>query len=133
MGVKFWHAPRIELGSRVVINHGSVLDGRHYGIVIGDDVSIGPEAAILTLGHDPRSTDFANRGGPVRIERHAWVAYRAIILPGVTVGEGAVVGAGSVVTKDVPPFAIVAGVPARIVGRRASPLTYRLKYDPWLT
>jgi maltose O-acetyltransferase len=133
MGVTFWHAPRIEIGSRVVVNAGCVLDGRHHGISIGDDVSIGPEAAILTLGHDPQSPTFANRGGAVRIGRRCWIAYRAVILPGITVGEGAVVGAGAVVTRDVPAFAIVAGVPAKVVGQRNTALDYQLDYDPWLS
>ena len=133
MGVKIWHAPRIEVGSRVVVNAGSVLDGRHFGITIGDDVSIGPEATVLTLGHDPDSPTFANRGGCVRIGRRCWIAYRAIILPGVTIGEGAVVGAGSIVTRDVPAFAIVAGAPAKVVGQRNPALTYQLHYDPWLS
>jgi acetyltransferase-like isoleucine patch superfamily enzyme len=123
----------VHLGERTVINFGCLLDGRKFAITTGSDVSIGPEATILTLGHDPRSPEFADKGGDVVIGDRVWIGYRAIILPGITIGEGAVVGAGSVVTRDVPPFAIVAGNPARIIGERNRDLTYRLSFDPWLT
>ena len=66
------------------------------------------------------------------IHSRAWIAYRAIILPGLTVAEGAVVAAGAVVTRDVPAFAIVAGSPARVVGTRNRDLTYRLGMDAFL-
>lgn len=129
---RFLHARGVSISERSVINFGCLLDGRRYPIVIGSDVSIGPEAAILTLGHDPRSPEFADRGGPVSIGDRAWIGYRALVLPGVCIGEGAVVGAGSVVTRDVPPFAIVAGNPARVIGERPRSLSYRLNYRPFL-
>lgn len=131
-GVRFLHAPKIFLGNNVVVNHGCLLDGRHYAITVGDNVSIGPEAVILTLGHDPHSLTFENRGGPVDIGDRAWIAYGAMVLPGVRIGEGAVVAARAVVTRDVEPFAIVAGSPARKIGERNRNLTYVLEYDPWL-
>ena len=61
-----------------------------------------------------------------------WIAYRAVILPGVTIGEGAIVAAGAVVSRDVAPWTIVAGNPAREVGTRRRDLDYRLDYNPWL-
>lgn len=122
----------ISLGDRSVINFGCLLDGRQHTIEIGRDVSIGPEAAILTLGHDPRSPEFADLGGPVSIGDHAWIGFRAIVLPGISIGEGAVVGAGAVVSRDVPPFTIVAGNPARPIGRRTVDLSYALSYNPYL-
>jgi len=61
-----------------------------------------------------------------------WIGYRAIVLPGVTIGEGAVVGAGSVVTQDVPSFVIVAGNPARPIGVRPQAISYVLNYRPFL-
>ena len=100
---------------------------------VGNYVSISPEAGVLTLGHDPQSLDFANRGGDVVIGNRVWIAYRAIVLPGVTIGEGAVVGAGAVVTRDVEPFAIVAGSPARKIGTRPRGLCYELHYSPFLS
>lgn len=132
MGCQFLNGRKVFLGDRNVINFGCLLDGRHYTITTGADVSIGPEAAILTLGHDPQSLTFADCGGDVVIGDHAWIAYRAIILPGVTVGEGAVVGAGSVVTQDVAPYTVVAGNPARFIKKRISPMTYQLSYQPFL-
>jgi acetyltransferase-like isoleucine patch superfamily enzyme len=132
MGCRFLNARKIYLGERNVINFGCLMDGRIHEIRTGSDVSIGPEAVILTLGHDPRAGDFRNQGGPVKIGSRAWIAYRAIILPGVSIGEGAVVAAGSVVTRDVEPYAIVAGNPARKIGERPRTLSYRLKFAPFL-
>lgn len=132
MHCRFLHGPGVRLGERCVINHGCLLDGRRFSICVGADVSIGPEAAILTLGHDPRCAQFADRGGSVTIGDHAWIGYRAIVLPGVSIGEGAVVGAGAVVSRDVPPFTIVAGNPARPIGLRTRRLRYQLRFDPFL-
>jgi len=132
MGVRFLNGRKVRLGANNVINFGTLIDGRRFPVVFGDNVSIGPEAAVLTLGHNPQSPDFADRGGEVHIDSRAWIAYRAIILPGVTVGEGAVVGAGAVVNRDVEPFSIVAGSPARKVGERTRDLRYTLDFDPFL-
>lgn len=132
MGCRFLNGRKVFLGDRNVINFGCLFDGRRYTITTGNDVSIGPEAAILTLGHDPQCPQFSDKGGDVVIGDRAWVAYRAIILPGVTIGEGAVVGAGAVVTKDVEPYTIVAGNPARKIGDRNQNLNYHLDYCPYL-
>ena len=132
MGCRFLNLRKVELGDRNVINFGCLLDGRKFRIVTGNDVSIGPEASILTLGHDPQSSSFADRGGDVVIGDQVWIGYRAVILPGVSIGEGAVVGAGAVVTKDVEPFAIVAGNPARKIADRRCDLYYQLDYRPFL-
>lgn len=132
MHCRFLNGRKVTFGNRVVINYGCMLDGRSFPVEIGDDVSMGPEASILTLGHDPQSPQFEDKGGPVVIGNRAWIGYRALILPGVTVGEGAVVAAGSVVSRDVEPFAIVAGVPARPVGTRPRDLSYELSFQPWL-
>ena len=132
MHCRFLNGRRVFLGPRTIINFGCLLDGRKHDIRTGEDVSIGPEAAILTLGHDPNSASFEDRGAPVVIGDRVWIAYRAVVLPGVTIGEGAVVAAGAVVTKDVPPFSVVAGNPARVVRQRNSDLTYRLYHTPFL-
>lgn len=132
MGCRFLNGRKVFLGDRNVINFGCLLDGRRYAIRTGGDVSIGPEASILTLGHDPQSPDFADKGGEVVIGDQAWICFRAIILPGVTIGEGAVVGAGAVVSRDVEPYTLVAGSPARVVGTRAKSLRYRCEFAPWL-
>ena len=143
MGCRFLNGRKVFLGERNVINFGCLFDGRKFCIRTGSNVSIGPEATILTLGHDPRSATFEDRGGDVLIGDRVWIGYRAIILPGVTIGEGAVVGAGAVVTKNIEPYAIVAGNPARKIGERkllncaeldskAKDFTYELDYRPWL-
>lgn len=133
MGCRFLNGRRVFMGAHTVVNYGCTLDGRKYCVRIGSNVSIGPEASILTLGHDPQSPSFEDRGGEVTIGDRAWIAFRAIILPGVTIGEGAVVAAGAVVSSDVEPFTIVAGNPARAVGRRSRELTYELSYHPFLS
>jgi maltose O-acetyltransferase len=143
MRCRFLNGRKIFLGERNVINFGCFFDGRKFSIRTGRNVSIGPEATILTLGHDPRSATFEDRGGDVLIGDRVWIGYRAIVLPGVTIGEGAVVGAGAVVSKNVEPYAIVAGNPARKIGERkllncadldskAKDFTYELDYRPWL-
>jgi len=132
MNCRFLNGRKVCFGVRNVINFGCLFDGRKFSIRTGDDVSIGPEAAILSLGHDPQSPDFADRGGDVTIGSRVWIGYRAVILPGVKIGDGAVVGAGAVVTKDVEAFAIVAGNPARKIGERNRDLNYQLKFNPFL-
>ena len=129
---RFLNGRKVHFGKRNVINFGCLFDGRKFHIRTGDDVSIGPEAAILTLGHDPQSPQFADRGGDVTIGDRVWIAYRATILPGVSIGDGAVVGAGAVVTKNVEPYTLVAGNPARKIGERNPDLCYELDFAPWL-
>ncbi|MCB1124701.1 MAG: acyltransferase [Verrucomicrobiae bacterium] len=132
MGVKFLNGRKVSIGENAVVNWGCVFDGRKFPIQIGKNVSLGPEATVLTLGHDPRSKNFANKGGPVIIEDYCWVAYRAIILPGITLAEGTVVGAGSVLTRDTEPYGIYAGIPAVKCGERPRDLEYELHFNPWL-
>jgi acetyltransferase-like isoleucine patch superfamily enzyme len=120
----------LRIGANSVVNRGTYLDGR-AALTIGDNVNISHQALLQTLTHDPRRADFAVVGKPVTIHDHAWIGTRAIICPGVTVGEGAVVGAGAVVTRDVPPWTIVAGNPARPIGERPRGISYRTRYRPW--
>jgi maltose O-acetyltransferase len=128
MGLRLYTRGKINIGSHTVIDRDCVLDGRGQ-ISIGNNVDLAPEVMVLTASHDP--DDGEHFGGielPVVIEDYAWIATRAIILPGVRVGRGAVVGAGSVVTKDVAQQWIVAGNPARPIRKRIGPQNYVLNY-----
>jgi maltose O-acetyltransferase len=120
----------IHIGDNVVINRRVYLDGR-IGITLKNNISISPEVYIVSLEHDPNDPLFATRGGEVVIDDHVWIGARAMILPGIHIGEGAVVGACAVVTHDVAPYQIVAGVPARPIGQRARQIDYRARYFPW--
>ena len=99
------------------IGHRCILDARK-GLFIGKNVCIATEVMFWTLHHDYNSSDFRAVGAPVEIGEYAWICSRAIILPGVKIGKGAVVASGAVVTKDVEPFTIVGGIPAKKIGMR---------------
>lgn len=124
-GAEVRHPRRIEIGEGSVIGHGAILDGR-LGIRIGPNVNFSTGVWIWTVQHDLRDPMFGTRGGQVEIGRDAWLSCRVTVLPGVTIGEGAVVAAGAVVTEDVPAYAIVGGVPARKIGERPRGLRYDL-------
>ena len=129
MGV-FVTGNHIKIGDNVVVNRNVYLDGR-IGITMKNNISISPEAYIVSMDHDPNDPHFATRGGEVVIEDNVWIGARAMILPGVCIGEGAVVSACAVVTKDVEPYQIVAGIPARSIGNRSRQIDYRCVYFPW--
>lgn len=127
MGAVIYTLGGVAIGPGSTLDQGVRLDGRG-GLTIGAGVSIAPDVYLLTADHDPQSPDFAGRTAPVVIEDQAWLGTRAMVLPGVTVGQGAVVAAGAVVTKDVPPYTIVGGVPARQIGERSRELRYAHDY-----
>lgn len=105
----------LHFGKRVFVNSGCKFQDQG-GIYIGDDVLIGHNCVIATLNHavEPdRRADMIPK--PVRIGNKVWVGSNVTILPGITIGEGAIIAAGAVVSKDVPPRAVAAGVPARIL------------------
>ena len=122
-GVIFRAPYRIQIGAGSIIGDHCWLDGRE-GLSIGENVNLSSEVRIWTGQHQVHADDFAYAGQPVRIEDHAWVSSNVVLLPGVTVGRGAVVAAGAVVTQDVEPLKIVAGVPAKACGTRGSSLRY---------
>lgn len=132
MRCRFLNGRKVRLGDRTILNFGTVMDGRIHPIETGHDVSIGPGAVLLTLGHDPHCPRFSDKGGPVLVGDYAWIGYGALVCPGVRIGEGAVVGAGSVVSRDVEPWTVVAGNPARPVSKRCIDPAYRLRYSPVL-
>ena len=125
--MNFWN---IQIGACTIINQYVVFDCRRYAIIIESNVDIGPYTHIWTLGHDPHSEQHAVKGGVVYIKHHAWIASRVTILPEVTIHEGAVIAAASVVTKDVEAMWIVGGVPAKKIGQRSNTLSYNIQYSP---
>lgn len=107
----------VSLGHRVTIDEGAWVYGLDK-ISIGDLAIIGRDVKLITGTHNVHSRSFELVTKPISIGAGAWVATGAIILPGVTIGEGAVVGAGAVVTRSVEPWTIVAGNPAKVIGKR---------------
>jgi acetyltransferase-like isoleucine patch superfamily enzyme len=127
MGASFDSRGGFSIGDHSVINENCRLDNRGT-LHIGANVSISSEVCILTADHDPQSESFVGRNRPVEIEDYVFIGTRALVLPGCKIGRGAIVAAGSVLTKDVEPFAIVAGNPAKLVGQRPQNLSYQLDY-----
>jgi maltose O-acetyltransferase len=126
MGAKFYQLDKISIGEGTIIGYGVFLDGRDR-LEIGNHVDFASEVMVYNAEHDHNAVDFHAVTEPVVIEDYVFVGPRAIILPGVRIGRGAIVAAGAVVTKDVAPMAIVGGVPAQVIGaRRVSELKYRL-------
>ena len=112
-------ASRITIGQGCFINSGVRFEcAPEVTITIGDRVQIGSRCSFETMNHSVVLLEKNKRGGfpkSVVIEDDVWIASRVSILPGVTVGKGSVIAAGAVVTKDVPPFSLVGGVPARVI------------------
>ena len=106
---------RIVIGDRCAINSFAKFFG-HGGITLGEDTQVGPGSLITTTGHDYRAgleTSFR----AVTIGRRVWIGANVTILPGVEIGDHAVIGAGSVVHRNIPPYSVAVGVPARVVRR----------------
>jgi maltose O-acetyltransferase len=126
MGAKFYQLDKISIGEGTIIGYGVFLDGRDR-LEIGNHVDFASEVMVYNAEHDHNSVDFHAITEPVVIEDYVFVGPRAIILPGVRIGRGAIVAAGAVVTKDVVPMSVVGGVPAKVIGeRRVQDLNYRL-------
>lgn len=115
-GVDLKYPENIFLGERVVIGVNASL-GAHSPIHIGDYVHISRDVHLETAGLDfsTRNPPYIHISKPITIERGVWIGSRSTVLGGVHIGEYAIVAAGAIVTKDVPAFAIVAGVPAKII------------------
>lgn len=124
-GLEFRDGKKLKIGSSI-IGDKALLDSRN-GIEIKDNVNISSNVSIYTEQHDHRDPEFkcnSDESFKVVIDDRAWIGPNVIILPGVHIGEGAVVAVGAVVTKSVPPYTIVAGIPAKKIGDRNKNLTY---------
>jgi maltose O-acetyltransferase len=120
-GANFYTGWEIEIGDDSSLGVHCMIP---YDLKVGKDVMMGPYVIIIGENHDYYRRDIPMRlqgykkFPPVRIEDDVWIGARVIILPGITIGKGAIIGAGSVVTKDIPPYAICAGNPARVIRLR---------------
>ena len=101
----------MSIGAKVL------LDAR-CGLTIHRNAVIAYDAIIWTLNHDYNDVHFCSKGAPVEIGAYAWICSRSIVLPGIKIGEGAVVASGAIVTRDVEPWTVVAGRPAKPIGKR---------------
>lgn len=118
MGCHFFSLKNLKIGEDSIIGTGIFIDGRAK-VTIGDHVDIASDAMIYNSEHDVNSEDFSAILAPVKIGDYVFIGPRAIVLPGVSIGKGAVVAAGAVVTKDVADFTIVGGIPAGVIGERS--------------
>lgn len=121
-GVTVWFPEGVRIGRNVSINEYVFLDG-FGGLEIGDDCRIAHGCSLLSEDHifDDPDTPIRKQGklaAPIVLEADVWLGCGVRVLRGVRIGRGCVIGAGAVVVRDVPPFSIAAGVPARVVGRR---------------
>jgi acetyltransferase-like isoleucine patch superfamily enzyme len=126
----FLYGTNIHIAENSTINRNCYLDGRGR-LVIGNNVSVSPEVQLITEDHDYNSINFAGRSRDIIIDDYVWIGTRVTILPGVHIGEGAVVCAGAVVTKDVAPYDVVAGVPAVKIKERSRNLNYNPSWFPY--
>lgn len=116
---------KLRVGEGTVVGDNALLDAHNY-LTLGKEVNLSSNVVIYTGQHDHRDPYFRSKGGKksVEIGDRAWLGSNVLVLPGVVIGEGAVCASGAVVTKDVPPYTVVAGVPAKPVGERPRDLRY---------
>ncbi|WP_084142688.1 acyltransferase [Cellulomonas cellasea] len=117
-GARFFGRGGLVIGHHTIVGDHAFLDSRR-GLTIGNNVNIASELRVWTAEHDVDVPGLPTTGAPVTIGDLCFIGSRVTILPGVTIGEGVVVGAGAVVTKDLPPWTVCFGVPARPVRARA--------------
>ena len=127
----FFAGKNIKIGNNNVIARNCHLDGRVGLIKIMNNVSIAPETCIISLTHLVNSPTFETVAKEVIIEDYVWIGTRAMILPGTKMGEGSVLGAGSTATKELQPYSVNVGSPAKEIGKRNNNLNYSLDYFPY--
>jgi maltose O-acetyltransferase len=115
----------LTVGDRTTLS-GTVWIDSWHPVVFGRDILVNDDLTVLTAAHDLNSATFAPTGAPVTVGDYAWLPQKIIVLPGANIGEGAVVATGSVVTRPVAPYTVVAGNPARKISDRVRrPYSYR--------
>lgn len=117
----FRYPKKISIGSDVSVNRGCQFFAGYYSgaeIIIKNNIALGPNVIFYAAGHDVEKVGLDDVGATITVESNSWIGGNSVILQGVTVGEGAVVAAGSVVSKDVPPYSVVGGVPAKVIKKR---------------
>lgn len=114
---RFFMPSRVFIGHNSIIGNDAFLDGRD-GIYIGNNVNIAGECRVYTEEHDINDPSFSAIGGPVYINDWAYIGSRVTILPNVTIGQGAIIASGAVVTKNIEPWTMVGGIPARFIKSR---------------
>lgn len=119
IGANFFNPSNITIGHDTIIGDHCFMDGR-APLKIGSHVGIASQVLIYNDEHDIHSLDYGNSFGPVEIGDYVFIGPRAIILPNIKIGKGAVVAAGAVVTKDIPDFEIWGGVPAKKINDRSN-------------
>ena len=130
-GARFYKPSNISIGKGTIIGEQVVLDGRDK-LVIGNNVDIATGVMIYNAQHNIEDPNFLAQSAPVKIDDYVFIGPRSIILPGVIIGKGAVVAAGSVVTKNVSEFEVVGGVPAKLIKtRNIKDLHYKLGRAAW--
>ena len=131
IGANFFNPSNIVIGHDTIIGDHCFLDGR-APLIIGNHVGIASQVLIYNDEHDINSPDYSNSFGPVTIGDYVFIGPRAIILPNIKIGTGAVVAAGAVVTKDIPEYEIWGGVPAKkISDRKIKNPNYKLGRPMW--
>lgn len=125
-GAEIRDPSKLVIGEGSVIGDKAILDARK-GIIIGKNVNISSEVCLWTLQHDYNDSYFRTEGGSIIIEDRVWLGPRVTVLPNIVIGEGAVIGGGALVTKDVEPYCLYAGIPAKKIGERNRNLKYEFK------
>ena len=128
-GADFRATYLLNIGSHSIIGDKCTIDARVNGVTIGDNVNISSNVSMWTDQHDyndPWFRSLPGKRGAITIKDRAWIGPNVTILHSVTIGEGAVVAAGSVVTKNVEPYTLVGGIPAKKIGERNKELKYTL-------
>ena len=119
----------LTLGDRVTVGWYAELDARG-GITVGNDTNISSHVKLITGSHDIDDPNYTADFLPIHIGHHCWIGTGAMILQGVNIGDGAVIAAGAVVSKDVEPWTVVGGIPAKVIRKRSDNVEYKTGKPP---